>query len=96
MATTSLQFVPFSSSVHPAFWSQICKLKLEKLGLDEAPLPVTGAYANNGPKGLKTANLSLDWDALNEQSSQQDSPFTFQASGTVLNKNTLEVRATFI
>ena len=37
---TQLQFVPFSSSLHPAFWTTFSKYKLEVLGLKDEPVDV--------------------------------------------------------
>ena len=36
----SLKFVPFTSTIHPGFWSQLAKVKLEVAGLDEQPREV--------------------------------------------------------
>ena len=35
-----LKFVPFTSTIHPGFWSQLAKVKLEVAGLDEQPMEV--------------------------------------------------------
>ena len=46
----SLKFVPFTSTIHPGFWSQLAKVKLEVAGLDEQPREVRmesyGCYFN--------------------------------------------------
>lgn len=42
---TVLQFAPFQSSVDEGFWHRLSSLKLNKLGIDESPIPVTGFYA---------------------------------------------------
>ena len=39
-STNQLQFAPFSSSLHPAFWTTFAKYKLEVLGLDSDPVDV--------------------------------------------------------
>lgn len=39
-----VQFSPFSSLVHPAFWHKLTDLKVDVLRLSDDPVPVTGAY----------------------------------------------------
>ncbi len=85
-------FAPFSSCVHPSFWSTFSKKKLEDLCLDEAPVPAMGSYSINDPAGT-LASLSLGWDAL----SAGDDPraidldnFSFPSRGVVINTNTLD------
>ena len=43
---TDLKYSPFTSSIHPGFWSALTKLKLEVLGLKENALEVHGYYEN--------------------------------------------------
>lgn len=38
-----LQFSPFQSSVDEGFWHRLSDLKLNHLGLDESPIPITGS-----------------------------------------------------
>lgn len=40
-----LQFSPFQSAVDEGFWHRLSDLKLNHLGLDESPIPITGFYA---------------------------------------------------
>ncbi|KAF2303039.1 hypothetical protein GH714_012821 [Hevea brasiliensis] len=40
-----LQFAPFQSFVDEGFWHRLSSLKLNKLGIDDSPIPVTGFYA---------------------------------------------------
>ena len=37
-----LQFAPFQSSVDEGFWHRLSSLKLNKLGIDDSPIPITG------------------------------------------------------
>lgn len=37
-----LQFAPFQSAVDESFWHGLSSLKLNKLGIDESPIPITG------------------------------------------------------
>ncbi|GMN50693.1 hypothetical protein TIFTF001_019836 [Ficus carica] len=40
-----LKFAPFQSAVDEGFWHRLSSLKLNKLGIDDSPLPITGFYA---------------------------------------------------
>ncbi|KAM3577008.1 hypothetical protein VYU27_001149 [Nannochloropsis oceanica] len=42
---TVVMFQPFSSSAQASFWQELAKLKVDVLGLDQTPLPITGTYA---------------------------------------------------
>ncbi|XP_057456934.1 ubiquitin-like modifier-activating enzyme atg7 [Lotus japonicus] len=42
---TLLQFAPMQSSVDESFWHRLSSLKLNKLGIDDSPLPIIGFYA---------------------------------------------------
>ncbi|CAL9231834.1 unnamed protein product [Arabidopsis halleri] len=37
-----LQFAPLNSSVYEGFWYSFSSLKLDKLGIDDSPIPITG------------------------------------------------------
>ncbi|CAA2937359.1 ubiquitin-like modifier-activating enzyme atg7 [Olea europaea subsp. europaea] len=43
---TTLQFAPFQSAVEEGFWRSLSSLKLNKLWLDESPIPITGWKTN--------------------------------------------------
>ena len=58
-----LQFAPFSSCVHPGFWSALADAKLGRLRLDEGPVDAAAAYSAGDPPGLP-ASLNLGWNAL--------------------------------
>ena len=38
-----LQFAPFQSAVDEGFWHRLSSLKLNKLGIDDSPIPISGA-----------------------------------------------------
>ncbi|KAL6198323.1 hypothetical protein ACLB2K_028115 [Fragaria x ananassa] len=40
-----LKFAPFKSSVDEGFWHRLSSLKLNKFGIDDSPIPITGFYA---------------------------------------------------
>uniref|UniRef100_A0A1J3GFV1 Ubiquitin-like modifier-activating enzyme ATG7 n=1 Tax=Noccaea caerulescens TaxID=107243 RepID=A0A1J3GFV1_NOCCA len=42
---TILQFAPLNSSVDEGFWHCFSSLKLDKLGIDDSPISITGFYA---------------------------------------------------
>lgn len=37
-----LIFAPFQSAVDEGFWHKFSSLKLNKLGIDDSPIPITG------------------------------------------------------
>ncbi|KAK4399214.1 Ubiquitin-like modifier-activating enzyme atg7 [Sesamum angolense] len=41
-----LRFAPFQSAVDGGFWHRLSSLKLNKLGIDESPIPITGIFAS--------------------------------------------------
>ena len=82
-----LQFAPFSSCVNPAFWSVLAAKKLEVIGLDESPVPVKGFFSINDVPGVP-ATMNVGWDAFG---SKLELPLcSYEAHGTVVNKNTVE------
>ncbi|KAJ6738276.1 hypothetical protein OIU74_003264 [Salix koriyanagi] len=44
-SSTILQFVPFNSLADEGFWHRLSSLKLNKYGIDDSPIPITGFYA---------------------------------------------------
>ncbi|KAK4798292.1 hypothetical protein SAY86_030618 [Trapa natans] len=40
-----LQFAPFQSAVDEGFWHRLSSLKLNELGIDDSPIPVSGFFA---------------------------------------------------
>jgi ubiquitin-like modifier-activating enzyme ATG7 len=39
-----LQFAPLNSSVDEGFWHSFSSLKLDKLGIDDSPISITGKH----------------------------------------------------
>ncbi|KAM3398817.1 ubiquitin-like modifier-activating enzyme atg7 isoform X4 [Capsicum galapagoense] len=92
-----LQFAPFQSSVDEGFWHKLSSLKLNKLRLDESPIPITGFYAPcSHPQVSNHLTLlaeSLPAESDEEQSSllaSQGNRNRCPVPGILLNTNTLE------
>ncbi|KAI9198131.1 hypothetical protein LWI28_010812 [Acer negundo] len=92
-----LQFVPFQSSVDEGFWHRLSSLKLNKLGIDDSPIPITGFYApcsySQVSNYLNVITESLPSDS-DEQSSMaaisHGSRNRCSVPGILYNTNTLE------
>ncbi|XP_047255791.1 ubiquitin-like modifier-activating enzyme atg7 isoform X2 [Capsicum annuum] len=92
-----LQFAPFQSSVDEGFWHKLSSLKLNKLRLDESPIPITGFYAPcSHPQVSNHLTLlaeSLPAESDEEQSSllaSQGNRNRCPVPSILLNTNTLE------
>ena len=86
---SDLKFTPFSSSIHPGFWSAFSKLKLEVLGLEEKAIEVHGQYENKGQSGIPSF-LSIEFDAFDLTKASSTNWCTYSSLGTVFNHNTME------
>ncbi|KAF2303042.1 hypothetical protein GH714_012842 [Hevea brasiliensis] len=53
-----LQFAPFQSFVDEGFWHRLSSLKLNKLGIDDSPIPVTGIEPLHSSFGILPSNES--------------------------------------
>ncbi|KAJ4827925.1 Autophagy protein 7 [Turnera subulata] len=92
-----LQFARFNSSVDEGFWHRLSSLKLNKLGIDDSPIPITGFYApcshSHVSNHLTLLSESLPTDD-NEQSSTQTTARgnrnRCSVPGTLYNTNTVE------
>ncbi len=91
----AVQFAPFNSSIHPGFWTKLSKLKLEVWGLNQKAVQIVGTYENKAQAGLEKARLNVDWDAFEESDDTNLSWQTYEASGSVINYNTMEAFKTF-
>ena len=98
----TLQYVPFTSCVHPGFWNSLTKLKLETLGLEEKPVDASAKFYNNDSTGLPS-RLSVEWDSIptsslkmsdkkNSDSSKTNiMPWnTFKSNGQITILNTID------
>ena len=60
-----LKFVPFNSTIHPGFWTELSKVKLDVSGLKEEPVDICGTFTNSDPQsGNLSPRLSLEWNAF--------------------------------
>ncbi|KAK7258209.1 hypothetical protein RIF29_32733 [Crotalaria pallida] len=92
-----LQFAPFQSSVDEGFWHRLSSLKLNKLGIDDSPLPLFGFYA---PCSHSQVSNHLTLIAESLPSELSDASLTPQTSignrnrcsvpGILYNTNTVE------
>ncbi|XP_070044327.1 ubiquitin-like modifier-activating enzyme atg7 [Nicotiana tomentosiformis] len=94
---TILQFAPFQSSVDEGFWHKLSSLKLNKLRLDDSPIPITGFYAPCSHSQVSN-HLTLLAESLPDESGEESSSrLASQGNrnrcpvrGILLNTNTLE------
>ncbi|KAI3456165.1 hypothetical protein Pfo_012828 [Paulownia fortunei] len=92
-----LQFAPFQSAVDEGFWHRLSSLKLNKLGIDESPIPITGFYAPCSHHQVSN-HLTLLAESLPLESSEQSFTPTISRGnrnrcpipGIIYNTNTLE------
>jgi len=85
----ALKFVPFSSSIHPGFWTELTKVKLEVAGLNEEPVDIIGTFTNSDPPGgALQPRLSVEWNAFDKEIETNWN--NFSVKGTVTVKNTIE------
>ncbi|XP_047311019.1 ubiquitin-like modifier-activating enzyme atg7 [Impatiens glandulifera] len=91
-----LQFAPFHSTVNEGFWHRLSSLKLNELGIDESPIPITGFYAPCSQTKVSN-NLTLDAESLPPEPSEQSVPLTSRSNrnkcsvpGVIYNTNTIE------
>ncbi|KAK3019213.1 hypothetical protein RJ639_004867 [Escallonia herrerae] len=92
-----LQFAPFQSSVDEGFWHRLSSLKLNKLGIDDSPIPITGFYAPSAHPQVSNY-LTLLAESLPTEPCEQSSVATVirgnrnrcSAPGILYNTNTLE------
>ncbi|KAJ7947078.1 ubiquitin-like modifier-activating enzyme atg7 [Quillaja saponaria] len=92
-----LQFASFQSVVDEGFWHRLSSLKLNKLGINDSPIPITGFYAPCTHSQVSN-HLTLSSESLPSESSEESS---ISASihgnrnrcfvpGTLYNTNTVE------
>lgn len=89
-----LRFIAFQSSVDEGFWRRLSSLKLDTLGLDQSPIPITGFYApcshSQVPNPLKLTADSLPDDTSEQSTTFQSNRNKCPVPGTLYNTNTLE------
>lgn len=92
-----LQFAPFQSSVDEGFWHRLSSLKLNQLGINESPIPITGFYAPCSHSQVSN-HLTLVSESLPPEPSEDSSVATTSSGnrnrcpvpGILYNTNTLE------
>ncbi|PON73810.1 Ubiquitin-like modifier-activating enzyme Atg [Trema orientale] len=92
-----LKFAPFQSAVDEGFWHRLSSLKLNKLGIDDSPIPITGFYAPCSHSQVSN-HLTLLAESLPDESSDQSAvTATSQGNrnrcsvpGILYNTNTVE------
>ncbi|XP_031113997.1 ubiquitin-like modifier-activating enzyme atg7 [Ipomoea triloba] len=96
-ASKVLQFSPFQSLVDVGFWHRFSSLKLNQLGLDDSPIPITGFYAPCSYRQVSN-HLTLLSESLPPEHGEQ-SQWNLRSKGnrnrcpipgTLYNTNTLE------
>ena len=84
-----LKFVPFNSTIHPGFWTELSKVKLDVSGLKEEPVDICGTFTNSDPQsGNLSPRLSLEWNAFEKNIKTNWN--SFAVAGKVVIKNTVE------
>ena len=85
----SLKFVPFNSMIHPGFWSELTKVKLDVSGLKEEPLDICGTFTTSDPPGGPLSpRLSVEWNAFEKNIKTNWNCLAVR--GQVVIKNTVE------
>lgn len=92
-----LQFAPFQSVVDEGFWHRLSSLKLNKLGIDDSPIPISGFYAPCSHAQVSN-HLSLLTESLPTEASEQACTSSVSLGnrnkcsvpGTIYNTNTFE------
>ena len=85
----SLKFVPFNSMIHPGFWTELSKVKLDVSGLKEEPLDICGTFTTSDPPGGNLSpRLSIEWNAFEKNIKTNWNCFAVR--GKVVIKNTVE------
>lgn len=94
----TVQFTPFSSTVSPAFWHAVVKLKLDVLKLDQGTVPVVASYAagrtvkdrETGADVALPSSVTLSEDAFRDLASVHPPPGSTLTTGKFKNFNTIE------
>ncbi|KAK6264612.1 hypothetical protein SCA6_020046 [Theobroma cacao] len=92
-----LQFAPFQSSVDEGFWHRLSSLKLNKFGIDDSPIPISGFFAPCSHPQVSNY-LTLLAESLPSDSNEESSIPAFNRGnrnrcsvpGILYNTNTME------
>ncbi|XP_023003288.1 ubiquitin-like modifier-activating enzyme atg7 [Cucurbita maxima] len=92
-----LQFAPFQSLVDEGFWHRLSSLKLNELGIDDSPIPITGFFAPCAHSQVSNHLTLLSESLASEVSSESSAPLTTKGNrnrcsvpGILYNTNTVE------
>jgi ubiquitin-like modifier-activating enzyme ATG7 len=94
----TIQFTPFSSTVSPAFWHALVKLKLDILKLDQGAIPIVASYGagrtiqdrETGANVPLPSSVTLADDAFSSPNDVQPPPSSTLAIGKFKNFNNIE------
>ncbi|CAA7040912.1 unnamed protein product [Microthlaspi erraticum] len=86
---TILQFAPLNSSVDEGFWHSFSSLKLDKLGIDDSPISITGFYAPCSHPQVSN-HLTLLSESLPSDDSIHGNRNKCPVPGILYNTNTVE------
>ncbi|KAL5576554.1 hypothetical protein UlMin_018253 [Ulmus minor] len=93
-SSSLLKFAPFQSSVDEGFWHRLSSLKLNKLGIDDSPIPITGFYApcshSQVSNHLTLLAESLPSELSEQSATSQGNRNRCSVPGIVYNTNTVE------
>lgn len=96
-SSTILQFVPFNSLADEGFWHRLSSLKLNKYGIDDSPIPITGFYAPCSHSQVSNHLRLLAESLPTDENGQSSMPAISRGNrnrcpvpGTLYNTNTLE------
>ncbi|KAG8876401.1 Autophagy protein 7 [Tulasnella sp. 331] len=98
IASSVMQFTPFSSVVQPAFWHELTKLKIDVLKLSQEAVTIYGTYSigrsvtdrETGKEVTLGCNLSLGGDAFSKEADVKPPPHSVIVRGSLKNFNTIE------
>ncbi|KDP21082.1 hypothetical protein JCGZ_21553 [Jatropha curcas] len=92
-----LQFAPFQSLVDEGFWHRLSSLKLNKFGIDDSPVAITGFYAPCSHSQVSNHLTLLAESLPSDESAQSSVPAVSGGNrnrcsvpGILYNTNTLE------
>ncbi|KAL0542753.1 hypothetical protein IC582_017830 [Cucumis melo] len=92
-----LQFAPFQSAVDEGFWHRLSSLKLNQLGIDDSPIPITGFFAPCSHSQVSNHLTLLSESLPTEVKRDSSTPLTTKGNrnrcavpGILYNTNTVE------
>ncbi|KAL9383778.1 hypothetical protein Peur_024101 [Populus x canadensis] len=96
-SSTILHFVPFNSLADEGFWHRLSSLKLNKYGIDDSLIPITGFYAPCSHSQVSNHLTLLAKSLPTDENYQSSMPAISRGNrnrcpvpGALYNTNTLE------